>query len=215
MWATPHVNYDLDTTARCCEHAEVARLGLPDVPNVLTSSRFVLAPLFAVVFTLTVRFDAFRESGFVLLWVLFVTIELTDVLDGAIARGRGVVSDIGKILDPFADVVSKVTYFACLLTVQIVPLWFLLVILYREFGIILVRMLLYRDGIALAAKTAGKIKTWLYAVSAAAGIFLLGHADPDRYRLAVTILLALTATASVGSFLQYLILFLRTRKARP
>ena len=47
----------------------------------------------------------------VVLWVLFVVIELSDVFDGMVARRRQIVSDLGKLLDPFADVVSRLTYF--------------------------------------------------------------------------------------------------------
>lgn len=180
----------------------------------LTSSRFVLAPLFAVVFSRVTRVDEFHTIGIVVLWVLFALIELSDVFDGAVARRQGTVSDVGKILDPFADVVSKVTYFTCLLTVGIVPLWFLLVVLYREFGIILIRMMLYRDGVALGARVAGKLKTWFYGISAAAGILLLGIDASPAVATAMTVLLAVTAAASVGSFLQYLVLFFRERKAR-
>ncbi len=188
----------------------MARVGLA---NMLTSSRFVLAPLFAVVFALTTRVDEFRTTGIVLLWVLFALIELSDVFDGAIARRQGTVSDVGKILDPFADVVAKVTYFTCLLTAEIVPLWFLLIVLYREFGIILIRMMLYREGIALGARVAGKLKTWFYGISAAAGILVLGVGISPAVATGMTALLAVTAAASIGSFLQYLVLFLRRRKA--
>jgi CDP-diacylglycerol---glycerol-3-phosphate 3-phosphatidyltransferase len=189
----------------------VARIGLA---NALTLSRFVLAPMFAVVFSLTIRVDGFRTTGIVLLWLLFALIELSDVLDGAVARRRGTVTDIGKILDPFADVVSKITYFTCLLTAGIVPLWFLLVVLYREFGIILIRMILYRDGVALGARVAGKLKTWLYAVTAGAGILFLSLHMPPALTIAMLVLLILTAAASIGSFLQYLTIFLREMRAR-
>ena len=150
--------------------------------------------------------------------------ELTDVLDGMVARSGNAVSDLGKVLDPFADVVSKVTYFVCLLTVGIVPLWFVLLLLYREFGIILIRMLLFRDGIALGAKTLGKIKTWFYAVSAAAGllVFTAGILGAQLQPLAeflarpavsvgYTLLLVLTGLFAVVSFVQYFVVFVRSR----
>ena len=150
--------------------------------------------------------------------------ELTDVLDGMVARSGNAVSDLGKVLDPFADVVSKVTYFVCLLTVGIVPLWFVLLLLYREFGIILIRMLLFRDGIALGAKTLGKIKTWFYAVSAAAGllVFTAGILGAQMQPLSdflarpavsvgYTLLLVLTGLFAVVSFVQYFVVFVRSR----
>ena len=200
----------------------MARIGLA---NSLTLSRLVLAPLFALVFRLIDRVDGFELAGIILLWVIIGLIELSDVLDGAVARRQGTVSDIGKILDPFADVVSKVTYFVCLLAAGIIPLWFVLVVLYREFGIILIRMILYRDGLALAARTAGKLKTWFYAVTASVGVLFLSidtlaglpvlavARDVPAWRSAVMIaLLGVTAGLSVGSFLQYLWLFIRNRE---
>ncbi|MFW5683556.1 MAG: CDP-alcohol phosphatidyltransferase family protein [Spirochaetota bacterium] len=200
----------------------------PGLANVLTSSRFVLAPLFAIVFHLVAGFESFHVVGISLLWIIFVLIELSDVLDGAVARRSATVSDLGKLLDPFADVVSKITYFACLLVAGIVPLWFLLVVLYREFGIILVRMILYRDGTALGAHTAGKLKTWFYAVTSGVGLFFLSletlagrpvmaltrSLDPWQSTVMIA-LLVITAGLCVGSFIQYLVLFARARKPGP
>jgi CDP-diacylglycerol--glycerol-3-phosphate 3-phosphatidyltransferase len=184
----------------------------------------VLSPVFALSFVLAGRLAA-SVVWLAAAWILVVVIELTDILDGMVARSGNAVSDLGKVLDPFADVVSKVTYFVCLLTVGIVPLWFVLLLLYREFGIILIRMLLYRTGVALAARTLGKIKTWFYAVSAAVGLlffsaqvlesrlsglerFLAYSWIPATY----TALLAVTALFAVVSFIQYFTVFLRARK---
>lgn len=191
--------------------------------NGLTLSRFVLSPVFALSFTAAAR-SAAPGAWLALAWALVVVIELTDVFDGMVARAGNVVSDLGKVLDPFADVVSKVTYFVCLLTVDIVPLWFLLVLLYREFGIILIRMLLFRDGVALGARVLGKIKTWFYAVSAAFGLlFFSARVLGERYErlselvarpgtdLVFTLLLVVTALFAVVSFAQYLALFVRSR----
>ncbi|MFW5718404.1 MAG: CDP-alcohol phosphatidyltransferase family protein [Spirochaetota bacterium] len=198
-----------------------------DTANILTSSRFVLAPLFAVVFGLIGRLPGFAPIGVSLLWLIFALIELSDMLDGAVARRSNTVSDVGKLLDPFADVVSKVTYFACFLVAGYLPLWFLLVVLYREFGIILMRMMLYRDGTALAARLAGKLKTWFYALTAAVALFFLsvdvlsgapllalGRVWPLWRSIVMVVLLTVTAGLSVGSFLQYATLFRQARSGR-
>lgn len=188
----------------------------------------MLSPVFAVVFGLAARFESLAVAGVSLLWLVFVLIELSDVLDGAVARRSNTVSDIGKLLDPFADVVSKVTYFSCMLVAGYLPLWFLLVVLYREFGIILIRMILYRDGTAMGARLAGKLKTWFYAVTAGVALLfysfdllnvpgLAVQADswPSWRTITMIALLVVTAGLSVGSFLQYLVHFSRTRsKAR-
>jgi CDP-diacylglycerol---glycerol-3-phosphate 3-phosphatidyltransferase len=195
--------------------------------NLLTLSRFVFSPLFALFFVLAGRGGASAQLWILLAWGIVVLIELSDVLDGMAARAANAVTDLGKILDPFADVVSKVTYFVCLLTAGIVPLWFVLILLYREFGIILIRMILFRDGVALGARIMGKIKTWFYAISAGVGLFLFSI-DVGSTRLqalqslaganwlpgAYTALLAFTALLAIGSFTQYLVLFFRTRNRR-
>lgn len=198
---------------------------MPGLANMLTSSRFVLSPLFAVVFIVMARFDSFEVAGLILLWVIYLLIELSDAIDGLVARRSDTVTDMGKILDPFADVVSKVTYFAVLLVAGIVPLWFLLVVLYREFGIILIRLILYREGVALAAHLLGKLKTWFYGLTAAAGLFvlsmdtlagepvrMLSRSGPTWRNGIMQGLLILTAVLCVGSFLRYLVVFLRERR---
>lgn len=198
----------------------------PSLANTLTMSRFVLAPLFALVFGLMARFEGFALPGTIALFVIFGLVELSDVLDGAVARRQNTVSDVGKILDPFADVVSKVTYFVCLLVAGIVPLWFLLIVLYREFGVILVRMILYRQGLALGARAAGKLKTWFYAVTAAAGlvflsmdtlqglpVFAVDRIAPTWRSVVMFSLLGVTAALSIGSFLQYFVFFLKNHQS--
>lgn len=198
---------------------------MPGLANMLTSSRFVLSPLFAGVFIVMARVDSFEMAGLILLWVIYLLIELSDAIDGLVARRSDTVTDMGKILDPFADVVSKVTYFAVLLVAGIVPLWFLLVVLYREFGIILIRLILYREGVALAAHLLGKLKTWFYGLTAAAGLFVLSMdtlaGEPVRmlsrsgavWRDGIMQgLLVVTAALCVGSFLRYLVVFLRERR---
>lgn len=198
----------------------------PSLANTLTMSRFVLSPLFALVFGLMARFQGFAVPGIIALFVIFGLVELSDVLDGAVARRQNTVSDIGKILDPFADVVSKATYFVCLLAAGIVPFWFLLVVLYREFGVILVRMILFRQGLALAARAAGKLKTWFYAVTAAAGLVFLSmdtlqglpvlaveRIGPSWRSVVMLGLLGVTAALSIGSFLQYFVFFVKNQRS--
>lgn len=198
----------------------------PNLANTLTLSRFVLSPLFALVFGLMARFEGFAVPGIIALFVILGLTELSDVLDGAVARRQNTVSDIGKILDPFADVVSKVTYFVCLLAAGIVPFWFLLVVLYREFGVILVRMILYRQGLALGARAAGKLKTWFYALSAGAGlvflsidtlqglpVFAVDRIGPPWRSIGMLVLLGVTAALSIGSFLQYFVFFLKHQQS--
>lgn len=147
-----------------------------NIANGLTSLRLVLSPIFFVLAFLPYwTAGQFAVLTTVLLWTIFVLVELSDMLDGAVARAQGIVSDFGKLLDPFADVVSRLTYFLVFTVFQIMPAWMFVLILWREVGIIFVRMMMIRDGVALAARKGGKTKAVMYAVSSGFGLLMLMH----------------------------------------
>jgi CDP-diacylglycerol--glycerol-3-phosphate 3-phosphatidyltransferase len=147
------------------------------VADKITSVRLYLAPVFFVVYLLP-RFNlppALGEALFSrgqawtvpLLWALFVISEITDMLDGMVARRNKAVSDFGKLYDPFADVLVRVTYFLCFVLDGILPAALFLIVLYREFGIQFVRNLMLKKGIVMGARWAGKVKSVAYMVAGA------------------------------------------------
>ena len=85
-------------------------------------------------------------------------------------RSTGTVSDLGKVLDPFADVVARLTYFLCFVEAGFMPAWVFLLVLNRELGMTFLRMMLARKGIALGARMGGKVKTALYAAATSTGL---------------------------------------------
>ena len=86
-----------------------------NLPNRLTVTRLVLAPVFFLCFFLPDIVPSFNAVLYaVVLAVLYAVMELTDLLDGRIARSRKLVTDLGKVLDPFADVICHLTFFTCL-----------------------------------------------------------------------------------------------------
>ncbi|MFP4409437.1 MAG: CDP-alcohol phosphatidyltransferase family protein [Spirochaetaceae bacterium] len=103
-----------------------------NVATALTASRLVLSPLFFVLFFLPEWTGSYHLVTVVLLWIVFFAIEISDILDGAVARRKNIVSDLGKLFDPFADVISRLTYFITFAAVGIMPAWIVLLILYRE-----------------------------------------------------------------------------------
>ncbi|MFP4425712.1 MAG: CDP-alcohol phosphatidyltransferase family protein, partial [Spirochaetaceae bacterium] len=143
-----------------------------NVATALTASRLVLSPLFFVLFFLPEWTGSYHLVTVVLLWIVFFAIEISDILDGAVARRKNIVSDLGKLFDPFADVISRLTYFITFAAVGIMPAWIVLLILYREYTIIFLRMMMYRTGTAMAARKGGKLKAVFYAVSGGAGILV-------------------------------------------
>ncbi len=141
-------------------------------PIAVTTSRFILSPLFFLAHQSLLPYlqrrgeiaQLFPIILLSLLWILFALIELSDVLDGRIARKRSQVSNTGKILDPLADIFSKFTYFACFIISEVLPIWMFMLIIYRELVMVTLRMLLAINGIAFAARFYGKFKTFCYFV---------------------------------------------------
>ncbi len=126
----------------------------------LTAVRLVLAPLFFIVYSWGASLG--QTLTVVFLWVLFLVIEISDLLDGQAARRQGTVSDYGKVFDPFADVFARITYFVCFVSSGIMPVWALLLILYREFGQLFLRMLLAGKKVMMGARPSGKLKAVNY-----------------------------------------------------
>ena len=143
-----------------------------NLPNGLTASRIFLSPVFFLVYFLPLWSGVFLEGSIALIWLLFLYVEFSDMADGEVARRRNQVTDLGKVLDPFADVIARLTYFVCLTASNLMPIWAFIIIMYREFGIVFVRLLMYRRGVALAARRGGKVKTLTYSFAAGAGLLL-------------------------------------------
>jgi CDP-diacylglycerol--glycerol-3-phosphate 3-phosphatidyltransferase len=174
--------------------------------NRITLFRIALAPLFATLFSLLSWLPASRLPLVAGLWLLLLVSEASDVLDGWVARKRGETSDLGKLLDPFSDVLSRLTLFVCFLLAGLIPLWFFLVVLYRELTMTFLRLLLVQKGIVQAASAGGKLKAVLYFLVSLVGMCLLTWPDLAEVPLFVwglPLLLALTAAVSLASFWAY------------
>jgi CDP-diacylglycerol--glycerol-3-phosphate 3-phosphatidyltransferase len=138
-----------------------ARASNWNVPNLITIVRILLAPLF--VWMLLADNGA---DGALRWWaaVLFILAIATDGVDGAIARGRGLVTELGKLLDPIAD---KILVGGALISLSILgelPWWVTVVILVREVGITVYRFIVIRAGV-IAASRGGKLKTIVQSVA--------------------------------------------------
>jgi len=103
-----------------------------NVANLLTALRLVLVP---VIVWLLLRAGDWR----VLAFFLFMFASVTDLIDGELARRRGLVTDFGKIADPIADKALTGGALISLSALALLPWWATIVILFREIGVTLLR----------------------------------------------------------------------------
>ncbi len=122
-------------------------------PNTLTMFRVMAVPLLIAL----LLFDG-RITG-LLAAAVFSVAAITDYLDGYIARRYGLVSNLGKILDPLADKMLVSTAFIMLIPLERIPAWIVCVIIGRELAITGFRNIISDHGDDTSASMLGKYKT--------------------------------------------------------
>ena len=130
------------------------------IPNALTLFRIASAPLFMFLW-----FYFTGEQRIVAFWACLIVAcvsEASDLLDGQIARLTRQVSNFGKLMDPYADSIFRLTAFLCFAAPiddkPFYPLWMPILLVLRDIGTSVVRTFAVKEGIVVAAKVSGKIK---------------------------------------------------------
>lgn len=132
-----------------------------NTPNKLSLLRCALIPVFMA--CMLISFPHHYAAAL----LVFVLASLTDWLDGHLARKNGLITNLGKFLDPLADKALTTAAFICFVEIinsRSMP-WALMLILTREFMVTSVRFLAAKDGVVVAASFAGKLKTVMQMVS--------------------------------------------------
>lgn len=129
------------------------------LPNALTISRILLIPVF-VAFFLTPTPERSLAAA-----AVFGLAALTDAVDGYLARRWGKVTNLGKLLDPFADKLLVLTALFLLVDFGRVDAWVAIVLAGREFFITALRFAAAREGVTLAAEAIGKYKMILQVIA--------------------------------------------------
>lgn len=138
-----------------------------NLPNKLTLLRVVLAPVFMAFMMI----DAPWAKWIGLL--IFAGASLTDMLDGKIARSRGLITTFGKFADPLADKMLTTAAFIIFTYKGIIGPWPLFIILIREFAVSGIRLVAAADGEVIAASFWGKFKTVTQMIAIIAGILIM------------------------------------------
>ena len=137
--------------------------------NIVTCVRIVFIPVFMVISELSFTVagnDRMLAAGLAAAaFVLYVVLSLTDKVDGELARSRGEITDFGKFLDPIADKLLVFSALLILLGQGFVSVWFVFIIMFREFLVSALRMVASANGEVIAADKLGKWKTATTMVS--------------------------------------------------
>ena len=172
-----------------------------NVPNLLTCFRILLVPVLVVV--LLTKFDGKETVGL----ILFLLAALTDFLDGWIARRWGLVTRLGKLLDPAADKILIAAALISLVELGRAPAWIVVVIVSREFAISTLRSVAAAEGVVIAARWSGKFKTTAQMVAIALLIYYDKISPAYQHLGEVALLIALVL--SVYSGVEYGVLYAR------
>ncbi len=124
-----------------------------NMPNKLTLSRIILAPIFMSFFLVDDPYS--RAFGF----FLFIVAALTDVADGHYARKYGIVTGFGKFMDPLADKILVSTALIALVSLGYVRAWMVMLIIAREFYVTGLRSLVAYRGSLIPPSPLAKLKT--------------------------------------------------------
>lgn len=181
-----------------------------NAPNIITGARILATPFFIwMLLTDDGRMGALRWAAA----AFFVIAIATDAWDGHIARSRGLVTDLGKLLDPIADKFLTGGALVGLSILGELPWWVTVLVLIREIGITVHRLFEART-VVVAAAWMGKLKTVAQSVAIALALFpfpaLLGGWMHWVNGVTMTIAVVLT----IASGIDYVVNFVRMGRTR-
>lgn len=125
-----------------------------NLPNKLTMLRMALVPFF-VFFTMA----DFIPHHLLIAGLIFGAASYTDHLDGKIARRDHLITNFGKLMDPLADKIMVMSALVCFVATGFTNVWFVLLIMVREFAVTSIRLIAVENGKVIAANNWGKAKT--------------------------------------------------------
>lgn len=168
-----------------------------NLPNKLTMFRVILIPFF-VFFLLAPYFEGY---GNYIATAIFVVASLTDLLDGKIARKYNLVTNFGKFMDPLADKLLVCSAMICLIELELLPAWVVIIIIAREFIISGFRLIASDNGVVIAASYWGKFKTTFQMLMV---IVLILNFELEWFRILGIVLIWIATILTVVSLIDYI-----------
>ncbi|MBP1700428.1 MAG: CDP-diacylglycerol/glycerol-3-phosphate 3-phosphatidyltransferase [Deltaproteobacteria bacterium] len=137
----------------------------------------------------------------------FLAAGVTDYVDGYLARRRGMVTTLGRFLDPLADKLLIVTALIALIPTRGIPVWMVVVIVGREIAVTGLRGIAVSQGMVIAASTLGKYKTVFEVVSIFCLIMKGGSPHINFYNIGMVLLwiaMGLAVLSGIDYFRRFL-----------
>lgn len=155
-----------------------------NIPNLITSLRFLLIPIFVYYFFSTIHY------GLEISIVIFLLSGLTDIMDGYIARKYNQITKLGMVLDPLADKLMLITVLVSVTLSNNIPVWIISIVTFKEILMIIGAFsLLKENNVVVPANIFGKLSTLLAYIAIIAVLFELPFNRQILYAyVAVTIL---------------------------
>jgi cardiolipin synthase len=140
---------------------------LKNIPNILSIIRIILVAVFV--------YAAFWVSDSVAL-VVFLIAGATDVVDGYLARRNNWITDLGKILDPFADKLMQCTVLVSLYIKKLIPIWFVIPFFAKEiFTLFIGLIVIKRRSVVVVSKWYGKLTVCLFYLTIVVSVVFAEH----------------------------------------
>ncbi|MCZ6670805.1 MAG: CDP-diacylglycerol--glycerol-3-phosphate 3-phosphatidyltransferase [Acidobacteria bacterium] len=143
-----------------------------NLPTSITIFRIFLVPVLVVV--ILTKWERIGVA-------IFLLAAFTDYLDGYLARKRGEVTAIGKLLDPIADKLLMSAAFISLVEVEAAPAWIVVIVVGRELAVSGLRQVAACQGVAIPASVWGKFKTASQVIAVV--LLILGERHLGRFAI--------------------------------
>ena len=171
-----------------------------NLPNTITLLRISVMP---VLFLLLLSPD---RTLSLIIAALFILAALTDLLDGYVARKYGIVTKMGKLLDPIADKIIINTAMILMIPIGYIPAWIVAIIIMRDVAVDGLRNIASSDGLVIPASKLGKQKTLSQIIAVSSLIIHYPLFGIDAHLVGIVILyfaLILTIWSGVNYFVKF------------
>lgn len=174
------------------------------VPNMITTMRFFLVPIYVVVFYSS------NPNSLLYSTLIFALAGITDLIDGYIARKYDLVTKLGIVLDPLADKLMQLTVLITFTTKNYIPIWAITVIGIKEILMIIGGIILYygKSDAVIPADKYGKFATIMFYIT----IFTISFSSKGADSITGSILIAATVVITLIAFINYFIGFTKVNK---